>query len=152
MIYFPLIDFLTVIRLSTVNDRPPPYISLCHLQDSARRRQHAAAARLNRSLFAEGARHRSEEQEREKAATRSATLQEVSGSADGPKSLLDSVMKLVKFGEQEQEKAATHSGTLQEVRCSAIRHHLRLPVFVLCMVIRSRTGRSQPYAQPQSKN
>lgn len=48
-----------------------------HMQDSARRQQHAAADNLNRSLITEGARHRCEEQEREKAATRSATQQEV---------------------------------------------------------------------------
>ncbi|CAL5222213.1 g4545 [Coccomyxa viridis] len=46
--------------------------------DNARRRQHAAADDLNRSLITEGAQHRCEEQEREKATTRSATLQEES--------------------------------------------------------------------------
>ena len=50
------------------------------MQDSARRRQHAAADDLNRSAITEGARHRCEEQEREKAAMRSATLQEVSNT------------------------------------------------------------------------
>ena len=47
------------------------------LQDSARRRHNAAAARLGRSLFTEGARQREAELEREKAATQSAALQEV---------------------------------------------------------------------------
>ena len=50
------------------------------MQDSARRRQHAAADDLNRSAITEGARHRCEEQEREKAAMRSAILQEVSNT------------------------------------------------------------------------
>ena len=141
-----MINFFTVIHILIVNDRLPPDISLNHLQDSARRRQHAAAARLNRSLFAEGARHRSEEQEREKAAARSATLQEVSGSADDWKTLPDSLMKSVTLGEQEPGKAVAHSATFQGVRCSAFRQHLRLPAFVSCMVIRSRTGESQPCA------
>ena len=47
------------------------------LQDSARRRHNAAAARLGRSLFTEGARQREAELEREKVATQSAALQEV---------------------------------------------------------------------------
>lgn len=51
------------------------------MQDNARRRQHAAADDLNRSLITEGAQHRCEEQEREKATTRSATLQEVTGTS-----------------------------------------------------------------------
>ena len=53
---------------------PPP--SGC-MQDSARRRSNAAAAKLNRSLFTEGARQRDAELKREKAATQSAALQEV---------------------------------------------------------------------------
>ena len=60
--------------------RCQPLTSTWHMQDSARRRQHAAADNLNRSAITEGARHRCEEQEREKEATRSATLQEVSNT------------------------------------------------------------------------
>lgn len=59
--------------------RPSPILTpipRC-LQDSARRRHNAAAARLGRSLFTEGARQREAELEREKAATQSAALQEV---------------------------------------------------------------------------
>jgi len=47
------------------------------LQADARWRQHAADDKLNRSLFTEVARHRIEEQAREKAEERSATLKEV---------------------------------------------------------------------------
>jgi len=47
------------------------------LQADARWRQHAADDKLNRSLFTEVARHHVEEQAREKAEERSATLKEV---------------------------------------------------------------------------